>query len=220
MTEGEFTELMIWVLQACPATKVDEGTPDVWFEMLKGLKFADAKAAVIAVGMRQKTVHPSEINEGVKAIVRDRHERNPLMEVPDYGDDDLYRPQLVAMLKAIGDGGRGLGGPLGAIEAASENDIARALDASVEARAAAYGRDPEFVRLRNGSLTVACSWCKALPGEVCTTGDGKPLTQEPAHRIRLESTEPPLVEPTPRPTKEQHLAVLRALLRAEETERD
>lgn len=217
MNRTEFSELMAWISQACPGTKIDNLTPKVWFELLKDLTFEDAKAGVNQVAKTKPFVHPSEIREQVKILRRDRQERNPVLEVVDGGDDALYGVQFRALIRTISDGGRGLGGVLGAIEAVEET-AAGPLDASVEARALAHGLDPEFVRLRDGSLTIACPWCKALPGEVCVTGDGTALTREPAHRIRLESTDPPLVEPVPRPSREQRLAELSALLESEGVE--
>jgi hypothetical protein len=59
----------------------------------------------------------------------------------------------------------------------------------VTALAITRGADPEHaeaeVEARRAYLAVACSWCKARPGALCTGPGGRPLTKQPAHDVRL-----------------------------------
>jgi hypothetical protein len=178
---------MDWVAGSCPATKIDAMTPETWFEILKDLNFADAKLAVTEIGKRQPWVHASEIRDEVRAIREDRIQRAPLVDADLFGPDDRYRPQLVAYLEGIADGDRGLALVTGSMRALEAGSASGPSEASVQARAVMRGGDAEFVRLRDRSMAVECTYCGMPPGQPCVNlTDFQVLAKSPAHLERLQ----------------------------------
>lgn len=211
MTPDDLGRLIGLLDRMLKMVKFDDDEVARWAFVLGDLPcdYATAELALKRVMQRKAFVEPHELALEIKAIRSARHAEVPPYEVPDFGDDDRYRAELKNIFGAIGDG-RGLGRLSGAIERAPEPVAAP--EASVAARVAAHGRDAEFVRLREGSLAQPCSWCKAAVGEPCVNGEGRELTLEPAHRVRLERAG--LVEQLPRQSQEEALAALESILRA------
>lgn len=105
MTREEVIKLCRYVKAACPQQAIDEFTPNVWFDLLGALDFADATEAVQALATRQPFVSASEIHAEVKRIRADRL-KNSDLEVPavDPADEASYRKALGEIQRRIGDG--------------------------------------------------------------------------------------------------------------------
>lgn len=86
----------------CPAQKWDEFTPDVWLQVLRGVGFAEAAAAVERLGARQPWIGPSDISKEVRAARRWRVERiNPM---PNEVEGVSFQDELRTVRAAVADG--------------------------------------------------------------------------------------------------------------------
>lgn len=72
MTAAEAVTLCRMAKAACPQQQFDQYTPDAWFELLKDLRFEDAKDAMFEVVKRQPFVAPAEIRDGVASVRKER----------------------------------------------------------------------------------------------------------------------------------------------------
>lgn len=75
---------------ACPSQKIDEYTPDLWYEMLNDLNFDDARTAIIELGRHQTFISPAEIRSHIQTIRNDRI-RTAYIDIPaaDADPDDI-----------------------------------------------------------------------------------------------------------------------------------
>lgn len=104
MNHTEAVILCRYVRAACPQQKLDEFTPDVWAELLAGIRFEDAKTAATNIARRQPFVAPAEIITEVKKIRADRCNRHDQPIPPaDLGPAETMR-WLLEQWKRIGDG--------------------------------------------------------------------------------------------------------------------
>jgi hypothetical protein len=208
MNADDVTEVLDFVELMFPDQDFPEQETDRWILLLQRQPgtLADGKEAVLELASRQGFVKPHEVITEIKRIRDKRLADVPVFEVPDFDDDDHYRPELLATLSRIADGGQGLAQISQTPKELEAGEPDRAYEASVLARAAVHGTDPEFVRQRDASLRVFCEWCKAGPGEVCTVGDEPTLV--PAHHCRLVKAG--VVEDVPRPSREEQIALLEA----------
>lgn len=219
MTPDDVDKLLSFQQRMFKRQEFDEDELVRWAIALREVRsdYATAEEAAVRVLQRQAFVEPHELIGEILVIQRDRQERQPVYEVPDFGDDDKYRPALKALLQGISDGGQGMAPMLGEIEAGDRAE-GGASPASVEARALAHGKTPEFIRQRDEAMPYPCEQCKASPGEVCVNAvDGRPVEKAPAHPPRLEAAG--LIKPQPRPSREELLAFLRSRMTEEELRR-
>ena len=106
MTPTETVLLTRYVKACCPASQIDEYTPDAWHDLLGDLLLADCREAVAAVAKRQPFVAPAEIRTEVRRIRADRISRNPLPAPPPELADDPERYQRAVQqgIQRIADG--------------------------------------------------------------------------------------------------------------------
>jgi hypothetical protein len=72
MTRAEMTDLVEFIMVACPQQKINRATAIAWFEVIGDLEFGAARNAVIAVKHSQAFVDPSDIIREVERASR-RH---------------------------------------------------------------------------------------------------------------------------------------------------
>jgi len=91
---------------ASPAQAVDEYTPDLWFEVLRGFPYADARQAVIELAGEQEWLHVSHVRTRIKRIRGARiSEFGPLPEPPaECFEPEAYRRWKRETVRAIADG--------------------------------------------------------------------------------------------------------------------
>jgi hypothetical protein len=107
MTNAEAVVLCRLAKAACPQQQFDSHTPDMWHELLKDLRFEDAKDALIDVVKRQPFVSPAEIRDAVSNVRRERIIRfGPLPQPPMEIEDNwtAYQRWMVETKRAIADG--------------------------------------------------------------------------------------------------------------------
>lgn len=106
MTPTEAVKLCRIVAAACPQQALDEYTPDTWHDLLGDLEFADCRAAVGVIGMRQPFVAPSEIRTEVRRIRAERIARSVIpAPAPELCDNPrAYQRVLAGSLKQAADG--------------------------------------------------------------------------------------------------------------------
>lgn len=86
----------------CPAQKWDEYTPDVWLQVLRKVKYAEAAAAVERLGARQPWIGPSDISKDVEAVHKWRLDRvNPM---PNDVEGVSYIDELRTVRAAVAEG--------------------------------------------------------------------------------------------------------------------
>jgi len=105
MNHTEVTKLCMAISQASPAQKFDDDTPAFWQVILEGVRYEDAREAVVRLLRRQPFVAPADIIEMVGVIRADRLDRVAL-PAPNVDPDDAraYQAEMVAIREAIADG--------------------------------------------------------------------------------------------------------------------
>lgn len=107
MNETETAILTRLVRASCPAQKIDEYTPDAWYEIFKRLPFeipfADAEAAVFELGGGQAFIAPADIVAYVRRLRTARIDRLPQPCPNDVPGVSQHQEQL-AIRMAIADG--------------------------------------------------------------------------------------------------------------------
>lgn len=96
MTPAEAVMLCRFAKACCPQQQFDEYTPDAWFELLRDLRFADCKDAIIEVTKGQPFVSPSEIRRKIVIVRINRLDAfgpyNPPRELADTpGTETVWR---------------------------------------------------------------------------------------------------------------------------------
>lgn len=109
MNRAEVLELGKWLADAFPQQKWNEGTPDVWVELLEPFSAADGKAAAKALALKpgQRFVAIAELVEQIRIIRRARFNGvNPDMLGAAAPADDVgaFLEAVKSDVKAIGDG--------------------------------------------------------------------------------------------------------------------
>jgi hypothetical protein len=107
MTPQEAVALCRFTAACCPSQKIDEYTADAWGLLLEGVRFEDAKEAVVKVAQKQPWVSPAEIISEVKKLRRKRiDEFGPITPPADLDPDDTvaYRDWWQNVQRAIADG--------------------------------------------------------------------------------------------------------------------
>jgi len=106
MTPTEAVMLTEYVMACCPQQRMNEYTPDAWFDLLGDLSLPDCKAAVIVITRSQPFVAPSEIRAGVQRIRNRRLDRADIPPPPSELVDDwpAYQAALHAARVAAADG--------------------------------------------------------------------------------------------------------------------
>jgi len=82
LTPSETVMLVRSVKACCPASQIDEYTPDAWHTLLADLDMADCQEAVVAVAKRQPFIAASDIRAEVKRIRTGRLARTTLPAPP------------------------------------------------------------------------------------------------------------------------------------------
>jgi hypothetical protein len=103
----EAVALCRFTAACCPSQKIDEYTADAWGLLLEGVRFEDAKEAVVKVAQKQPWVSPAEIISEVKKLRRKRiDEFGPITPPADLDPDDTvaYRDWWQNVQRAIADG--------------------------------------------------------------------------------------------------------------------
>jgi hypothetical protein len=86
----------------CPAQRWDEYTPDVWLQVLRKVRYAEAAAAVERLGARQPWIGPSDISKAVDAVHKWRIDRvNPM---PNDVEGVSYLDELRTVRAAVAEG--------------------------------------------------------------------------------------------------------------------
>lgn len=106
MTPAEAVMLCRFAKAACPQQAFDEYTPDAWFELLRDLRFADCKEAIVDVVKASPFVSPSEIRARIAKIRSRRHlEFGPFAPPPEMADNPAAeREWVIDMNRRICDG--------------------------------------------------------------------------------------------------------------------
>lgn len=166
MNRRESVQLVRYVRALCPSQKIDEFTPDAWFDILAGYGLEECRIACAALAVRQPYIAPSEIITEVRKARRERLE-NFQYEPPVDEQDPKYIQRLRGQLRAVASGAVPAPTAAPMLTGGPHKDI--------EDRFAAIGRDVpgEDPIRRPGSLGVECTRCKALVGRSCKTPGGK-----------------------------------------------
>lgn len=127
MTREEMVDLVEFIAAICPQQRIDRATAIPWYEVIGGLEFADARAAVVAVKHSQPFVDVSDI--AIECARARRSGGHPSSRTPAEAITDANRREL---------------NPAGGTPASEEFRKAKAvMDARMKARdKAAYMRDP------------------------------------------------------------------------------
>lgn len=106
MTPSETVMLTRYVAAVCPHQRIDEYTPDAWYDVLGDLNLDDCRAAVAVIKRRSVFVDPSEIHAEVRRIRNDRLAREPVPAPPAELADQpgRYRAAVQGGVKRIADG--------------------------------------------------------------------------------------------------------------------
>jgi hypothetical protein len=106
MTPQETVMLTRYAKACCPASQIDEYTPDAWHDLLGDLLLDDCREGVAAVAKRQPFISAAEIQAEVRRIRSDRISRNPLPAPPaELADDpERYRRAVQQGIQRIADG--------------------------------------------------------------------------------------------------------------------
>jgi hypothetical protein len=93
------------VKACCPASQIDEYTPDAWHGLLSDLDMADCQEAVVAVAKRQPFIAASDIRAEVKRIRAGRLSRTTLpAPSPELADQPgRYAREIRAGIERIAD---------------------------------------------------------------------------------------------------------------------
>lgn len=166
--------------------KLTNETTMAWQEILAGVEYADAMAALTHHRATSTDyLQPAHIVAGARRIRAERLDRISAAAIPppaEIGDDAAgMRAWLRQQVQSIANGfsiGRALAPPPG------------------QRRQGPPPRDFEQAReqlpgdhsTRRLALSVTCPWCRALPGKPCTLGGTKdPIQGRPAHEARVEA---------------------------------
>lgn len=101
--ESHELELITQGIKAlCPAQRWDEYTPDVWLQVLRKVRYAEAASAVERLGARQPWIGPSDISKEVDAVRKWRVDRvNPM---PNDVEGVAFLDELRTVRAAVADG--------------------------------------------------------------------------------------------------------------------
>jgi hypothetical protein len=107
MTPVETAQLVALVASICTSMHLEETTTKTWHALLADLDVADANAAMIQLGRRQRHIAAADIRNEVRAIWEQRLARDPL-PLPDADPDNPrhYRAELLDIVAAITSGRR------------------------------------------------------------------------------------------------------------------
>ena len=104
MTPREAVALCRFTAACCPAQKFDEYTPDAWGLILEGIRFEDAKLAIVEIKKRSTWVDPSDIIREVKKVRAKRiDEHGPITPPADLDPID-EQAWMAAAIARVGDG--------------------------------------------------------------------------------------------------------------------
>lgn len=165
MNSREAVLLVRYVRALCPSQKIDEFTPDAWFDILAAYDLDACRNACAALAHRQPYIAPSEIITEVRRERRARLE-NFAYEPPAVEQDPKYIQRLRGQLRAVASGEVPAPSTAPMLTGGPHKDIADQF--------AGVGRaiPGEEIR-RPGSLGVECPRCRALVGRQCKTPGGK-----------------------------------------------
>jgi hypothetical protein len=106
MTPKETVVLVRYVKACCPASQIDEYTPDAWHGLLGELSLADCRAAVEAVAKRQPFIAACDIRDEVTRVRQERLRENPVPAPPPelLDNPEAYKAYLRRSAKRIADG--------------------------------------------------------------------------------------------------------------------
>ncbi|MFL6056530.1 MAG: hypothetical protein ACJ72W_27085 [Actinoallomurus sp.] len=107
MTPVEMAQPVALITSICTSMHLEETTTKTWHALLADLDVADANAAVIQLGWRQRHIAAADIRNEVGAIREQRLARDPL-PLPDADPDNPhhYRAELLDIVTAIASGRR------------------------------------------------------------------------------------------------------------------
>lgn len=165
MNSRETVQLVRYVRALCPSQKIDEFTPDAWYDLLAGYGLADCQAACKRLAVRQPFIAPSEIIDEVR---KDRRERlaNFAYDPPSAERDPEYLERLRGQLRAVASGAVPAPTEAPMLTGPPHDDVIEHL--------AAIGRavPGDGPARRPGSRGVECPTCSALIGRDCKTPGG------------------------------------------------
>jgi hypothetical protein len=161
----EAVVLVRYVRALCPSQKIDEFTPDAWFDLLAGYDLDDCRAACAQLAVRQPFIAPSEIIDEVRKARRDRLE-NFTYDPPPAERDPKYLDRLRGQLRAVASGAVPAPTEAPMLTGGPHDDVAD--------RLAGIGRaiPEDGPGRRPGSRGVECPTCSALIGRDCKTPGG------------------------------------------------
>lgn len=102
MNVTQTTRLCRAIAALAPAQKFDDETPAIWSVVLAGVRYEDAREAVVAIAQRQAFIAPADVIAEVRRIRRNRLASADRM-LPDVDPDDVpawlaaRRGQLAAL---------------------------------------------------------------------------------------------------------------------------
>ena len=107
MNTSETTRLCKAIAALAPAQKFDDETPAIWAVVLGGVRYEDAREAIIKLAADHAFMAPTDIIAEVKRIRADRlANTDPTTITPNVDPDKpgLWRQELAAIRDAIADG--------------------------------------------------------------------------------------------------------------------
>ena len=171
MNSREAVLLVRYVRALCPSQKIDEFTPDAWFDILAAYDLDACRSACAALAHRQPFIAPSEIITEVRRERRARLE-NFAYEPPPVEQDPRYIQRLRGQLRAVASGEVPAPTTAPMLAGGPHDDVVD--------RLAGVGRNIPAEEIRRpGSLGVECTRCRARIGRPCTTPRGKRRNPHP-----------------------------------------
>ena len=184
MNSREAVLLVRYVRALCPSQKIDEFTPDAWFDLLAAYELDDCRAACAALAVRQPFIAPSEIITEVRRERRARLE-NFTYDPPAADRDPKYLDRLRGQLRAVASGAVPAPADAPMLTGGPHKDVTERLADMGAVGKQVPGDEP--VR-RPGSLGVECPTCRALVGKGCKAPGG--LQRKP-HAARAVAADVP-----------------------------
>lgn len=171
MNRTEVQELLTFAA-SFDRRQVTEGDVLAWYELLSDVEYRDAYEAVARHYARSETrLYPATVRAGVTSL-RERRISQVVDEAPPEVDPDDVAGYLEAVAHRRAELADGRAVPLPQLPSvpAPEEFVHR------------DGREQAIT----GVLAVGCPWCKAAPGERCSSR-GRPLRQSPHHPSRADA---------------------------------